>query len=187
MFMFYQLYGIMKGSLIPENQLLCVHFNGRIDPLDCRVTSIPSISVEVRIIMKYLCFVMFTFKCQRLFSKLVRINFECMIRKMRLWVKMSCFLWLAQRFKHGPQMTWNFCENVTKTPFKTWRLEKEKRALARDGYSVRFLSSSGSVKENSDDRQGSIWASQKSRSRFELAAMTGYVLQLRVLMSQGKH
>ena len=42
--------------------------------------------------------------------------------------------------------------------FKTWRLGKEKRVLARDGYSGRFLSSGASGNENSADRQGSIWA-----------------------------
>ena len=50
---------------------------------------------------------------------------------------------------------------------------KKKRVLARDGYSGRFLSSGASVKENSADRQGSIWACQKAISRFETSRRQG--------------
>ena len=62
---------------------------------------------------------------------------------------------------------------MSRDSFETWRLGKEKRVLARDGYSGRFLSSGGSVKENSSDRHECIWASQKLRSRFETSPWQG--------------
>jgi len=82
---------------------------------------------------------------------------------------------MDQRLKHGPQYTTDmkYLRECRETLFKTWRLGKEKRVLARDGYSGRFLSSGASGNENSADRQGSIWACQKSRSRFETSRRQG--------------
>ena len=71
---------------------------------------------------------------------------------------------MEQRLKHGTQYTTDmkYLRECRETMFETWRLGKEKRVLARDGYSGRFLTSGASGKENSAERQGSIWACQKS-------------------------
>ena len=82
---------------------------------------------------------------------------------------------MEQILKYETQYTadMKYLRECPETLFETWRHGKEKRVVARDGYSARVLSSGASVKENSGDRQVSIWACQKSRTRFETSRRQG--------------